>query len=124
MTTTPAGWYDDGSGRQRWWDGQQWTEHFAPDAAAPADQTPAAASETHAIDDTVIRPSEESATAATTPLGDDFGAYAPPRRRPRTLPPSPRASPPVTPAPTRVLRPATRALRRSDRPDRPGLTLP
>ncbi|MEV7801096.1 DUF2510 domain-containing protein [Microbacterium foliorum] len=28
--TTPAGWYDDGSGRQRWWDGTQWTEHFAP----------------------------------------------------------------------------------------------
>lgn len=20
----PAGWYDDGSGRQRWWDGQRW----------------------------------------------------------------------------------------------------
>lgn len=34
--TTPAGWYDDGSGRQRWWDGQQWTEHFAPASAAPA----------------------------------------------------------------------------------------
>lgn len=33
--TTPAGWYDDGSGRQRWWDGQQWTEHLAPDVAAP-----------------------------------------------------------------------------------------
>ncbi|MGB3373679.1 MAG: DUF2510 domain-containing protein, partial [Microbacterium sp.] len=28
--STPAGWYDDGSGRQRWWDGQQWTENFAP----------------------------------------------------------------------------------------------
>ncbi|MFD5216007.1 DUF2510 domain-containing protein [Microbacterium sp. NPDC058345] len=28
--SVPAGWYDDGSGRQRWWDGQQWTEHFAP----------------------------------------------------------------------------------------------
>jgi hypothetical protein len=26
--STPAGWYDDGSGRPRWWDGQQWTEHF------------------------------------------------------------------------------------------------
>lgn len=34
--TTPAGWYDDGSGRQRWWDGQQWTDHYAPDAAASA----------------------------------------------------------------------------------------
>lgn len=27
--STPAGWYDDGSGRLRWWDGDQWTEHFA-----------------------------------------------------------------------------------------------
>ncbi|MDN3443768.1 DUF2510 domain-containing protein [Microbacterium sp. APC 3901] len=36
--TTPAGWYDDGSGRQRWWDGTQWTEHFAPivESAEPA----------------------------------------------------------------------------------------
>lgn len=25
-----AGWYDDGAGRQRWWDGAQWTEHYAP----------------------------------------------------------------------------------------------
>jgi hypothetical protein len=23
-----AGWYDDGSGRQRWWDGQLWTDNF------------------------------------------------------------------------------------------------
>lgn len=33
--STPAGWYDDGSGRQRWWDGQLWTDHYA-------DQQPAA----------------------------------------------------------------------------------
>ncbi len=26
--TAPAGWYDDGSGSLRWWDGRQWTEHF------------------------------------------------------------------------------------------------
>lgn len=26
-----AGWYDDGSGRQRWWDGERWTDHFAPE---------------------------------------------------------------------------------------------
>lgn len=23
-----AGWYDDGSGRQRWWDGERWTDRF------------------------------------------------------------------------------------------------
>ncbi|UPL13116.1 DUF2510 domain-containing protein [Microbacterium galbinum] len=38
--TTPAGWYDDGSGRQRWWDGEQWTEHFAPEATAPEASAP------------------------------------------------------------------------------------
>lgn len=33
MTTTPPGWYDDGHGALRWWDGSQWTEHVAePDA--------------------------------------------------------------------------------------------
>src|SRR6218665_2616278 len=26
--SAPAGWYDDGSGRQRWWDGSQWTENY------------------------------------------------------------------------------------------------
>lgn len=30
MNTADAGWYDDGQGRQRWWDGTQWTEHYAP----------------------------------------------------------------------------------------------
>ena len=27
MSNVAPGWYDDGSGRQRWWDGQQWTDH-------------------------------------------------------------------------------------------------
>ncbi|MFD5213698.1 DUF2510 domain-containing protein [Microbacterium sp. NPDC058345] len=39
--STPAGWYDDGSGRQRWWDGTRWTENFAP-----VDQAQASASAT------------------------------------------------------------------------------
>ena len=29
MTTVPPGWYDDGHGGMRWWDGTQWTEHVA-----------------------------------------------------------------------------------------------
>ncbi|GAA1227495.1 DUF2510 domain-containing protein [Rhodoglobus aureus] len=28
MAKAKAGWYDDGSGRQRWWDGQLWTDNF------------------------------------------------------------------------------------------------
>ncbi|KQQ65682.1 DUF2510 domain-containing protein [Microbacterium sp. Leaf320] len=40
--TTPAGWYDDGSGRQRWWDGVAWTEHTVTAQA----QTTATASAT------------------------------------------------------------------------------
>ncbi|SIN89341.1 DUF2510 domain-containing protein [Agromyces cerinus] len=32
-TNAPAGWYDDGNGGQRYWDGQQWTNHTAPASA-------------------------------------------------------------------------------------------
>jgi len=28
MANAQAGWYDDGSGQQRWWDGQIWTDTF------------------------------------------------------------------------------------------------
>ena len=27
-TSTPAGWFNDGSGRLRWWDGHQWTDRW------------------------------------------------------------------------------------------------
>lgn len=30
MTDVKAGWYDDGSGAMRWWDGTQWTEQTQP----------------------------------------------------------------------------------------------
>lgn len=33
--STPAGWYDDGSGTNRYWDGTAWTSHTAPSGVAP-----------------------------------------------------------------------------------------
>ena len=45
MSAAP-GWYDDGSGRQRWWDGQQWTEHYAP--PPPPRSAPTAPAATYA----------------------------------------------------------------------------
>lgn len=78
--TTPAGWYDDGSGRQRWWDGTQWTEHFAPltaTEASSADETSADASSADSVDaghdgtsaadtDAAVPVAGESAAAADT----------------------------------------------------------
>lgn len=37
MATTSPGWYDDGHGALRWWDGAQWTEHVQTPDAEPAD---------------------------------------------------------------------------------------
>jgi len=30
VASAPAGWYDIGSGRRRWFDGRGWTDHYAP----------------------------------------------------------------------------------------------
>ncbi|MFE6735996.1 DUF2510 domain-containing protein [Microbacterium sp. NPDC057650] len=30
MSDAQAGWYDDGSGAMRWWDGQHWTDQIQP----------------------------------------------------------------------------------------------
>jgi hypothetical protein len=37
--STPADWYDDGSGRLRCWDGTQWTDHFADQQPQVVDTT-------------------------------------------------------------------------------------
>jgi hypothetical protein len=36
--TAPAGWYNDGSGGMRWWDGQRWTGATVP--SQPVQQQP------------------------------------------------------------------------------------
>ncbi|MCL2315657.1 MAG: DUF2510 domain-containing protein, partial [Actinomycetia bacterium] len=34
MADNQAGWYDDGTGTRRWWDGQNWTDRVQPPAPA------------------------------------------------------------------------------------------
>lgn len=78
--TIPAGWYDDGSGRRRWWDGVAWTEHTvstepstAPRPGAeshPAEEEPAVAV---ATDPTFEPP---YAWVSTAPIGPSPGAVA------------------------------------------------
>lgn len=53
MTTTPPGWYDDGQGALRWWDGTQWTDNVRAADAAPADAAPAAATEAELSEEAV-----------------------------------------------------------------------
>ncbi|MBT2517702.1 DUF2510 domain-containing protein [Streptomyces sp. ISL-90] len=57
----PAGWYEDGSGNLRYWDGNAWTEHRAPGTATtepPADASGEASA------------AASSAAPEATPLGD------------------------------------------------------
>lgn len=64
--STPPGWYPDGQGGQRWWDGTQWTEHTQPPAGgAPA--APAA-------------PSAPAAPAAPSAPGADLPTQVAPNR--------------------------------------------
>ena len=55
MTTTPPGWYDDGHGAMRWWDGSQWTEHVAQPDPEPSPDAPTEAE--------IVAASEAAATA-------------------------------------------------------------
>ncbi|RLK52227.1 DUF2510 domain-containing protein [Microbacterium telephonicum] len=59
MTTTPAGWYpaEQHPGRQRYWDGAAWTDHFHPALDEPIAAPPATAADV--------------ARAAVAPTGDD-----------------------------------------------------
>ncbi|PRB10404.1 DUF2510 domain-containing protein [Microbacterium sp. MYb62] len=73
--TTPAGWYDDGSGNRRWWDGLQWTEHVVtgapptPTASATAEPIESAAAEPTGTATT--EPAEAEQDQAASPVAAD-----------------------------------------------------
>ena len=41
----PPGFYEDATGRRRWWDGTAWTEHAQPPAAPEAERSAAGSTE-------------------------------------------------------------------------------
>lgn len=78
MAQLPADWYDDGSGRLRYWDGAAWTEHFAHSY-----QPPPTAAATFAQAAPGARPLDASYdpfTAPPTYPAGAFGTGATPRR--------------------------------------------
>ncbi|MGP3534594.1 DUF2510 domain-containing protein [Microbacterium sp. RD1] len=92
MTTTPPGWYDDGQGALRWWDGAQWTEHVhtpAPGTTPVADAAPAAAPEP------TPPPAEQVAPAAPEPAAPEQVASAAPAAAPEPAPAAPEQAAPA-----------------------------
>jgi hypothetical protein len=71
--SNPAGWYDDGSGRRRWWDGARWTDHYEPEATAATAVLPGTAtgqgSQTVPAHPVAPAPAPPAPSGATSPRG-------------------------------------------------------
>jgi hypothetical protein len=65
--STPPGWYPDGQGGQRWWDGNQWTEHTLPPETSDRPAAPEQPAQPAASDVTQVRP---GGPAGEQPAGD------------------------------------------------------
>lgn len=90
--TTPAGWYDDGSGSQRWWDGQQWTEHVVTAPQPPAEP---------AVPAVPTAPGNESETPSFAAPAAEPAPFAPPYM----MTPATAAEPAYAPGPAGVTYP-------------------
>lgn len=88
-TNAPAGWYDDGRGQRRYWDGTQWTDYTAPLASAGAflgSGAPADQAETRPYE---AAPGAANPYAATTPYSIAPGGPSAPGASPGGAPGGP-----------------------------------
>jgi len=70
MSATPPGWYDDGHGARRWWDGIQWTPNVQPVAPAPPTGGPAPSPTAYTL------AGDDQASSATPYLAPGFPGNA------------------------------------------------
>lgn len=71
MSSAPPGWHLQPDGRERYWDGQRWTDEFRTPGSAPTQQIP--------LDETRDMPAAgTSAYGAAGQEGQGPGGYAPP----------------------------------------------
>ncbi|MFS0714234.1 DUF2510 domain-containing protein [Microbacterium sp. 2P01SA-2] len=114
--STPPGWYDDGHGSLRWWDGSQWTEHtHAPVEAAPAPQPEAAPQEPPAVTEeppavTEEPPAVTEASIVESQRGPVASDTASPTDALPPIPPAPGGPAPVYPG----VHPTTAAVAGTD----------
>jgi len=76
MSQVPAGWYDDGQGGQRYWDGTQWTEHTAPGSSSVAAGGQAGHSLAPQVSSAQAAPAHASPAHASSKKGLLIGAGA------------------------------------------------
>lgn len=75
----PPGWYPDGNGNQRWWDGNGWTDHVQPDQSAtqPTEQLGATPTQQQAQTVQQAQPEQvswaDSNTNQAAPLAQPLG---------------------------------------------------
>ena len=99
--TTPAGWYDDGSGNQRWWDGTQWTAHVVarpPQAPESHSASPAAPLASTSDADTEIAP---FAPPFVLSASHAYPGSSPDAAQPASVAPAPASLSPTTSLPPR-----------------------
>jgi uncharacterized membrane protein len=97
---TPPGWYPDGQGGQRWWDGTAWTEHTLP-PPNPSDrpEPPAQPSQPGPSDVTQVRPQHRQDSPAQQQPGGDRPSAQEPGHPPAAMPTQVAGSGPAQPYP-------------------------